>query len=846
MKEEWKGVLHSTWLKIVLIAIITIPTLYAGIFLGSMWDPYGNTKDIPVAVVNHDEQVEYQGSVLDVGKELVENLKDNESMKFTFVDDTNAMEGLKDGTYYMVITIPSDFSRNATTLLDEHPEKMKLEYTTNPGSNYIATKIDDSAMAKIKEHISASVTKTYADTLFSQVKELSSGLKDASDGSGQLAEGVVSAQDGSQLIQKNLQTLANSTLTFENGTDTLVQGLTAYTQGAVSADEGARKLHAGISSLNQNSTALIQGVSQLQSGALSLQSGISSYTGAVNQIEQGSQLLVSKNATLLNGVNQLAQGSEALYQGSGAILSGMQRMSETIGTSLDDNKMTLAVLQSGNKQSAAMMAQLADNAKQLKPLIDQASEQQQAAIATLKSIQTSDEVSAKKLEAVIQGMEQNNDNYTALSQTLEQLAESGESLSQLLQGDAQMLDGLSQGLQQVKTTLDAQGNTPQTTGLIQGMQSICDNLNVLNQSLQGEQGLVSGVKSYIQGVEVLSQGASEINENSAALQNGAQQLTSGTTQLNDSVPALSRGITELFNGSNALSTGTAALTQNNSTLLNGAQALQDGSVQLHSGANQLAQGSDALVNGLGQLKDGTSTLQTSLADGAQKSNINVTTTTTEMMASPVELNHQEISIVENNGHAMAPYMMSVGLYVACMAFTLMYPLLKNNIHTKSGFKLWLSKAGVMYVISTIMAIVMITALMLINGLSPYQTAQTFGVAVLASAAFMSMIVFFSITCGKIGSFVVLIFMVLQLGGAAGTYPIETSGSFYNTIHPFMPFSYSVDAFRHTLAAGGDITIDILVFLGMFLVFSVLSILFYRWKASISEEQYEQTVLAKFH
>ena len=347
-------------------------------------------------------------------------------------------------------------------------------------------------------------------------------------------------------------------------------------------------------------------------------------------------------------------------------------------------------------------------------------------------------------------------------------------------------------------------------------------------------------------MRALSQGASQIQANSDALRNGASQVAQGSQALNNNVPTLTQGISELAQGSKSLTQGANTLVSNNPEILNGAQALQSGSTQLSDGANQLATGSDSLYNGLSTIKSGTSTLQTSLADGAKKSNMDISNQTKDMMASPVTLQHQEISTVENNGHAMAPYMMSVGLYVACMAFTLMYPLLKNNIQTKSGFKLWASKAGVMYVISTIMAIVMIGALMLVNGLSPYQVAGTFGMAILVAAAFMSMIVFFSITCGKIGSFIVLIFMVLQLGGAAGTYPIETSGVFYNVIHPFMPFTYSVEAFRHTLAMGGNITPDIMVFVGMIIIFSVLSILFYRWKANISDEAYEKTALAKFH
>ncbi|MCB6289128.1 hypothetical protein LI276_23885, partial [[Clostridium] scindens] len=70
---------------------------------------------------------------------------------------------------------------------------------------------------------------------------------------------------------------------------------------------------------------------------------------------------------------------------------------------------------------------------------------------------------------------------------------------------------------------------------------------------------------------------------------------------------------------------------------------------------------------------------------------------------------------ENNGTAMAPYMMSVALYVACMAFTLMYPLLKNTGKTTSGLRMWACKASVMYTVSTLMAVIMIGVLMLVNG-----------------------------------------------------------------------------------------------------------------------------------
>ena len=96
-----------------------------------------------------------------------------------------------------------------------------------------------------------------------------------------------------------------------------------------------------------------------------------------------------------------------------------------------------------------------------------------------------------------------------------------------------------------------------------------------------------------------------------------------------------------------------------------------------------------------------------------------------MVATPVETSHKEISKVENNGHAMAPYMMSVGLYVTCLAFALMYPIRHGIKKAENAWKYWASKATVMYTVSTLAAIVMVTALRLINGFEPVNLGLTY-------------------------------------------------------------------------------------------------------------------------
>lgn len=854
MKEEWKQIMSSTWIKIVLAAIVVIPMLYAGIFLGSMWDPYGNADKIPVAVVNEDHTVSYNGSKLHIGDDLVSNLKKAKEMDFQFVDTKQAEQGLKHGSYYMIITIPKNFSANATTLLEEQPKKMELKYTTNPGTNYIASKMDETAISKIREQISATVTKSYADTLFSNVKVLSSGLKTAGQGSQKIQNGLSDSISGNRTITENLNTLASSSLTFRDGSEAVQNGLLAYTNGVASLQKGTQQLRSGVRTMDSKSAVLVSGVAAMDTGSDELRQGVQAYTAGVAALQQGSGQLMENSNALNQGVDALAQGTSDLKKGSHLILQKLQEASASLKGSASYNAKLLNDLHQKNTEGSLDLMQLSQDAK---TLVQKMNSQIEANETTRQNLNTAvqalqdnnnkmSEETIASIEAAAEQLKEENDTYTAWIAKLSGMVSKSEDMAKLLAGNDQALVKQQQGLTNMQQALDKQGTTADTMGLIQGMQQIQSGLDTADASLSGEQGLSTGIHAYTQGADTIGNGLSALNQQSASLTNGAVQLQSGAAQLYAAVPVLRNGITQLQQGADGLYQGASVLNSRSADLVNGLQQLREGSSKISSGAQQLAQGSNTLGDGLLQLKDGSGTLTTSLKKGAKQSSVSSAPKTADMLAQPVATSHQELSKVENNGTAMAPYMMSVGLYVACMAFTLMYPLLKNTCQTTSGFRLWLSKASVMYAISTLMAIIMITVLMLVNGLSPYQTFQTFVMAALISAGFMSMIVFFNITCGKIGSFLVLIFMVLQLGGAAGTYPIETSSGFYNAIHPFMPFSYSVHAFRNTLAIGGSIGADALVFAGMLIVFSALSILFYHWKAGISEEHFQQTPLAQFH
>ena len=105
MLAELKALLKSPKLWITIIGVSLIPALYNLIFLSSMWNPYGNVKHLPVAVVNKDKSASFQNKTLNIGHDMVDNMSKNKNLDYHFVTENEAQKGIEDGDYYMVITL---------------------------------------------------------------------------------------------------------------------------------------------------------------------------------------------------------------------------------------------------------------------------------------------------------------------------------------------------------------------------------------------------------------------------------------------------------------------------------------------------------------------------------------------------------------------------------------------------------------------------------------------------------------------------------------------------------------------------------------------------------------------
>ncbi|MBG0970934.1 YhgE/Pip domain-containing protein [Bacillus sp. SRB3LM] len=184
MKQIWR--IYKTdlrnvakhWAAIVIVlGLMILPSLYAWFNIKASWDPYGNTKEVPIAVSNQDAGSNLRGKDINIGKEIVDSLKKNKNLGWKFVDEKQAIYGVERGDYYASITIPKDFSEKIATVLDENPKKPELDYYVNEKVNAIAPKITAKGASGITEEISKNFVKTANGEIFKVFNDLGIDLE---------------------------------------------------------------------------------------------------------------------------------------------------------------------------------------------------------------------------------------------------------------------------------------------------------------------------------------------------------------------------------------------------------------------------------------------------------------------------------------------------------------------------------------------------------------------------------------------------------------------------------------------------------------------------------------------
>lgn len=315
LKGEFQGIFKNKKLLIAIIGILVIPLLYSAVYLWAFWDPYAHVERMPVAIVNHDEGADYNGKNLTIGDDLVEKLKDKNSFHYHFVSGKNADRGLQNEKYYLKIEIPKDFSKNATTLQADKPKNLNLIYTPNEGTNYLSSKIGDAAIEKMKEEVSAAVTKTYAESMFDNIKEVAKGLGEAGSGAGELNEGIHSAKKGTGDLHEGIDSAKKGAGDLDNGIKSARDGSEQINKGAGDAHSGAEAIRKNLETLAEKSVTFSNGINSASAGSKDLNNGLQQFGTGLGQMEDGQTKLLDGAKKSQTGAGQLSDGLDASLKG---------------------------------------------------------------------------------------------------------------------------------------------------------------------------------------------------------------------------------------------------------------------------------------------------------------------------------------------------------------------------------------------------------------------------------------------------------------------------------------------------------------------------------------------------
>ncbi|MEV5545110.1 YhgE/Pip domain-containing protein [Streptomyces sp. NPDC052309] len=228
--------------RAALVALLVLPLLYGALYLWSFWDPYGRLDRIPVALVNDDKGANAGGEKLTAGDDITEGLRESEVFDWHEVSAAEARRGVEDGTYYLSLTMPADFSRRIASSAGDSPETGALQVRTNDANNYIVGQISRTVFGEVREAASSKASRSFLDRIFVSFSDIHGETVKAAKGADDLKGGIGKAKKGSK-------DLADGLKDAEDGSGKLSKGLKKLDKGAGDLEEGSKQVSEGTQAL---------------------------------------------------------------------------------------------------------------------------------------------------------------------------------------------------------------------------------------------------------------------------------------------------------------------------------------------------------------------------------------------------------------------------------------------------------------------------------------------------------------------------------------------------------------------------------------------------------------------
>lgn len=737
-----------------ILAVMFIPMLYSFIYLGAFWDPYNRLDNVPVAFVNMDKTVTRNGKEYSIGKELEDNLKNNNKVAWKFVSLEEAKKGVEGTEYYAMIEIPEDFSERIAESQNGEFKNPEVIYEANKGRNFVFSQISEKVAESLKTEVSSNIQKEISKALVDSLYDVKVSIKDAGNGANAIETGAQQLLDGSRQLTNGIGQAANGSLQLKNG-------LTKADDGTISLQNGTQKLLDGSASLLNGMDAAANGSKQLQSG--------------LNLLSNGESQMVNGSAALVNGLNQFKNSLVSPNDQISALVKGSSDLSDNL-TKMEQGAENLDDSLKGLNSLADGISKANDGVSQATAIFDE----------ELVNIDNSNlsQTDKEKLKSAISAVNKvNNSNMSSNIETpLRKAANSAQPLvSELKQ--------LSDGSKQV------------SSGVTQLSKAITDNQAKAAASLDQ---LINGAETMQSGSYNIFNGLNAITQKSGELSNGLSSLNNGTIMLRDGLKSVNEGSISLGNG---LSTAV------------------EKTGELSDGLSQLNNGSNSLNDGLKEAKDGMSRLSYGLNNGYDKMNEKLKFNSGDMsqfISEPINLKDNSINDVKHYGEGLAPYFISLSLWLGAMFINLIFSIVKSLKIVKNRFlKSFVGKFVVGSGLAVIQSIILSFAIAKGLQIDVTSTGSFYISNMFIAVVFFSVMYGLSYAIGIISAPIMFIVFLLQLSSAGGTFPIETAPQFYRIIGQVFPMTYAISTLRMIISGGSPSVFNnnilvLLTFVALFL------------------------------
>ena len=883
---DWKRIFKNPIAIFLVVALMFIPSLYAWFNIKALWDPYANTSQLPIAVYSDDRTEKFQDKSINIGDEVLKNLKENKQLGWKFVDSKQELDkGVKSGKYYAGIYLPEDFSKNLLSFTTGDIQKPKIVYSINEKINAIAPKITSKGASSLQSQISEEFIKTASSTL----------LKTFNDIGYDIDKNMVS-----------IQKIKNTILSTNDNLDTIDQ----YTQHVVDLHGKMPDLKAKLAKSNEfidylpEVDALGQKVVQLDDCMptvknqlaiiMTLQEKIPEIQNAGKQIAMIDNDFASVEQTMNEGIQEAKQGLTIIQQVQTALpdirklgnqandlasttLDGATQLQNALPSITSSVEVTLKALQNVADSTSSIVTtirqaiadgQLTDEEKaKIDSLVKayQASvPQQQEAIGNLIDFLQKAQESAgnNEFDATIKNLQDLSallgDISTRLGKVNE-FVQAGDISS--IESYLSEIEALAQRISDISSQIIK--NLPDITAKVQSV------LTQLIATIKNAQGLLTKAQA-IDFESLLSSTSKTVSNAITLLEKYQKEMPTIKQEVHDANIMLNGNMNTIVN---AINKG-ASLYQNDLPVVeqkldkaadfvkNDYPGIRKDLTETLGTVNEkmpdlekaLNQANDLIVNDWPGIKTGIRKAADAIRKGEKEVDLGEivkllkldATKESDFLTQPVEVQENAIYPIANNGSASTPFYTALCLWVGAVLFS---SVAVTGFHLEGKDKLLYSKreqfsARMLTFIVMGLGQALIVTLGNYFGLGVDVRNPVYSVlfALLIAITFMIMVYVLVALFGNIGKGIAIIILVLSISGGGGNYPIQVSGKFFQAINPYLPFTHAVNLLRES--AGGiywpNAWLAIIILVAVSIVFLVAGLIFFPHLEKTSKKISEMT------